>query len=535
MDDRAKAACVSIHRQGDAEPKGGGVLVRGNMIATCAHVVNQALGRDRESAERPGPDDRVEMRLTFPDDNTASEITRTMLCSVVFWKPLPERPSHDDDLALLEVDQPNTLNVFCDPNPPDNSPIDCWGFHRGDAEGAPITAVFVSQRGDGRLHCRGDNSGDGAFFEGGASGSGVFLRETNTFLGIVTGVYPQNRDREGLLIGAEFVEAAITALPGGQTDPGMAVDAAHASDWREYQPSEAALNEFQKTYQKLLCNELQDVTEAGWSRVKDQFPEFDRPYDTTKTVDAFVEHLLSNEPKSSRDGLSRLHNKLKDEGRDVDANVFLNSLFFLAPARPGDDALRFIAWKRDPENSTRYSIVSLGASVTMAELIAAAMDDAKADFMDRKRRAEMPSGRTRISDAPEGGLDPDCERELEAFCEFLSSRRDVDGFVDQVDSYLAQEFGVDLERPAGQTGRERLAAELEAYNDFSGDRSYYLVVPAASCLSDASKQRLLELAGRIVDLYPGIPIIAVDPTGVETEKRELASIRYSVPLKENDR
>lgn len=72
---------------------GGGVLLAGGLVLTCAHVVNAALGRRPESAQRP--EDPV--LVDFPLSRTAANSAR-----VVAWSPLVELG--EGDVAVVALD-----------------------------------------------------------------------------------------------------------------------------------------------------------------------------------------------------------------------------------------------------------------------------------------------------------------------------------------------------------------------------------------------------------------------------------------------
>lgn len=203
MIEAANLLVASLHMSKDSGPVGGGVGIGQNLVATCAHVVDDALGRKRGS-ERPAEDVRVEVHITWRQLWSRGK--------VVYWKGYVENGAGSDDLAVLELDD----NVFDVPPAFETSPskgnVDIWGFHRGGINGSPIEANFVSMTADKRCHCRGKNSGDAAFFEDGASGSGIFLGGTSQLIGIVTGTYQFDDAREGLGIGVWHIASALDSL-----------------------------------------------------------------------------------------------------------------------------------------------------------------------------------------------------------------------------------------------------------------------------------------------------------------------------------
>lgn len=80
---------------------GVGFVVGIRRIATCAHVVNMALGgRDMRAQQRPGPDELVE--VDFPILTQGPGALVTWRCRVVAWVP-PADGVADGDVAGLEL------------------------------------------------------------------------------------------------------------------------------------------------------------------------------------------------------------------------------------------------------------------------------------------------------------------------------------------------------------------------------------------------------------------------------------------------
>src|SRR5258707_1178572 len=106
-----RAAFVSVLRAGDLRAAGGAVLLSRSRLITCAHVVNDALGRDKFSTGHP---EDAEIAVAFPGaDAPVRRFGRTAL-----WMP-PRRAGADDrplarearewagDLAVLELTEPS--------------------------------------------------------------------------------------------------------------------------------------------------------------------------------------------------------------------------------------------------------------------------------------------------------------------------------------------------------------------------------------------------------------------------------------------
>ena len=97
MDNRAYSCIAQI--SGDSGVKGAGFLVPGGHVLTCAHVINQALGRRNDSVQRPTADDRV--RVVFP---WSGEGYAGFAGEVVAWHPLTVPHGPDTDIAVLKLE-----------------------------------------------------------------------------------------------------------------------------------------------------------------------------------------------------------------------------------------------------------------------------------------------------------------------------------------------------------------------------------------------------------------------------------------------
>ena len=78
---------------------GAGFLVATKHIITCAHVVAEALGIERETSEMPV----AEISLDFPRVTPGHKLT----ANVIFWRPIHPNPStleeFEEDIAILEL------------------------------------------------------------------------------------------------------------------------------------------------------------------------------------------------------------------------------------------------------------------------------------------------------------------------------------------------------------------------------------------------------------------------------------------------
>jgi hypothetical protein len=160
-----RAALVSVLRTRDRRVAGGGVLLSRSRLLTCAHVVNDALGRDLLSAHHPA---HTEIMVSFPQQSVP--VHRT--ARIVLWMP-PRRadggsgPVQGDalewagDLAVLELGEPS---------PPGAVPVAWARMREGQSvrawhgAGRPSTFVDVQVKAcDDRI----------AYIDGGATGAAI--------------------------------------------------------------------------------------------------------------------------------------------------------------------------------------------------------------------------------------------------------------------------------------------------------------------------------------------------------------------------
>ncbi|MGH3624462.1 MAG: trypsin-like peptidase domain-containing protein [Sciscionella sp.] len=75
---------------------GVGFVVGAEHVLTCAHVVNAALGHDQRRQDRPGPDERVTLRLPMSGDAIRE-------ARVEAWSPPPRSGTAGGDIAGLVI------------------------------------------------------------------------------------------------------------------------------------------------------------------------------------------------------------------------------------------------------------------------------------------------------------------------------------------------------------------------------------------------------------------------------------------------
>lgn len=155
---------------------GAGVLVSDTHVLTCAHVVNNALGRGRDTFERPPTDTSI----TF--DFPVVAIGVRLRAKIVAWQFEPERT----DLAGLElVDplpaaiQPARLKPIIPP-----APVATFGFPKGYNRGVEIPSELTTRVGGNWLQMN-TTDPNRRFISGGFSGGPVWASDGSGIIGII--------------------------------------------------------------------------------------------------------------------------------------------------------------------------------------------------------------------------------------------------------------------------------------------------------------------------------------------------------------
>ncbi|WP_371100209.1 trypsin-like peptidase domain-containing protein [Streptomyces sp. PU_AKi4] len=185
-DERLYAAIARVKSE-NGTVAGAGVLVTADQVLTCAHVVSDALGQDRDQNVAAGTTVVVDFPLADQADG------RQVTAEVEQW--IPEEPAHCGDVALLRLPGavPGTR-----PLPPADTvdlsprPVHMVGFpddelgtlsHRGELSGKASGDWIQISRADGQT----------ARVTGGFSGSPVWDKQRGAMVGIVVATQ-SNRD-----------------------------------------------------------------------------------------------------------------------------------------------------------------------------------------------------------------------------------------------------------------------------------------------------------------------------------------------------
>jgi archaellum biogenesis ATPase FlaH len=130
---------------------GAGILVGDSHVITCAHVVNHALGKPKESQARP----EEEVRLDFPFLGHEVKTAR-----VVNWRPIQQDGSGDIAVLLLDevFDQAPEPVLFADAEANDlrTHEFETYGFPLGQDAGVEAHGKLLGRRPDGSIQIESD-------------------------------------------------------------------------------------------------------------------------------------------------------------------------------------------------------------------------------------------------------------------------------------------------------------------------------------------------------------------------------------------
>jgi hypothetical protein len=98
VEDALGSALAVIGLSESEGPQGGGVLLTGTHVLTCAHVVNSSLGRNRDAEE--APDQSLMVKVAFPFVSSGEYLD----ARIDAW--IPPRQDRPGDLAVVELVEP---------------------------------------------------------------------------------------------------------------------------------------------------------------------------------------------------------------------------------------------------------------------------------------------------------------------------------------------------------------------------------------------------------------------------------------------
>lgn len=176
------AGIVRIWSGGSSTHCGMGILVRPNLVVTCSHVVNLAIGRDILAGCEPAKDSRV--RVSFPI--VADEPRQT--ARIHSWSDPSISLLNDVCVLILEDEAPVEAGIAIMADITgmrlDNDRLSVFGFPASSDLGQHVDAEFKGQANAAWVQIDA-NSSSKVFIQPGFSGGAVWNREHECVVGMV--------------------------------------------------------------------------------------------------------------------------------------------------------------------------------------------------------------------------------------------------------------------------------------------------------------------------------------------------------------
>jgi hypothetical protein len=186
---------VAVIRDRQGAPSGMGILITSDTIITCAHVINEAIGRDTDTAEQPNDDTRLDVSFPFSGQSRKSKIqewfgpgarsSRRDFCILQLQAPLPEE---DAEIARFAITQKNIAFKCCSAG--EKSPLE-WAYGR---------VADIAENGYYQV----EQIADKPFLRQGFSG-GPIISESGDTIGMVVRVTPERK--VGHIWSTEYISA----------------------------------------------------------------------------------------------------------------------------------------------------------------------------------------------------------------------------------------------------------------------------------------------------------------------------------------
>jgi hypothetical protein len=179
-----EAQLVDIFNLNNNTVVGGGLFLNSNTIITCAHVVNSALGRQKNDFSRPLESAYININFSF-----APKCRKYFTANISIWN-YSAANKRKTDYAILKITNSEEWNMLQDRQItcPVATCSDYWG-NKSRIYGYPagITGLWVegkplSRDGDGLLQVKTDSP-----IQEGFSGYPIFDEKLNGFTGIICG------------------------------------------------------------------------------------------------------------------------------------------------------------------------------------------------------------------------------------------------------------------------------------------------------------------------------------------------------------
>jgi energy-coupling factor transporter ATP-binding protein EcfA2 len=184
---------------------GTAFLISPRHVMTCAHVLNAALGRALESADRPAADATVQVEFPFAPRGMS------LTAAVVEWCPPADGAA--TDIAVLALDREVAERPYRTIAGLPHRAQAFWtkGFPEGQDAGMDAAGELGTPIEHGRLLAHG-SALPGFFIEGGFSGAPLLDEATNAVIGMAAAATRDQSRRTAFVIPADQLELAWPPL-----------------------------------------------------------------------------------------------------------------------------------------------------------------------------------------------------------------------------------------------------------------------------------------------------------------------------------
>jgi len=194
--------CEILHRD---RVVGLGFAIGQGHVATCAHVVNSALGRaDKRDPAWPGNAEMIWLRFAIGSAGSDGECRKA---SVVGWLPASARTFDADDIAVLRLGEPAPayVRVLRPARYRPSMPVQMWGPQFGRPDGGHVKGEVRGKVRSGRSHI----SVEGGQFRvrPGFSGGPVWEPGTGKAVGVLSACGAEDDATDAYLLEADRVTA----------------------------------------------------------------------------------------------------------------------------------------------------------------------------------------------------------------------------------------------------------------------------------------------------------------------------------------
>ena len=196
---------------------GLGFAVGQGHVATCAHVVNSALGRaDKRDPAWPGNAELICLRFAIGSADGDGDCRKA---SVVGWLPVSTRTFDADDVAVLRLDEPAPayVRVLRPARYRPSMPVQMWGPQPGRLDGGHVQGEVRGTVRSGRSQI----SVEGGQFRvrPGFSGGPVWEPVTGKAVGVLSACGAEDNATDAYLLEADRVTAVWPGWSGHRRRP----------------------------------------------------------------------------------------------------------------------------------------------------------------------------------------------------------------------------------------------------------------------------------------------------------------------------